>query len=110
MILIFNPDSFPAELTEHKEERVPPVGEANVVGGHRPADAVGAAAHTHRQTAPEAGIVEAGIVIGHGHQGDALGPLGNHVDQTLLVVDAGFVQEHCGSRDQHLHNCSGGTN
>jgi len=59
---------------------VPPVGEADIMGGHRPPDFVGVAHDSQGKTAPQAGIVEAGVVVGHGQQGNALGSLGNQFD------------------------------
>lgn len=54
-------------LTVHKEHGVHLLGEAYVVGGHGPSDAKCIAHITNGQSAPDAGIIEAGIMIGDGH-------------------------------------------
>lgn len=68
------------------------LGEADIVRSHAPAYAERIAENSHGQHAPDAGIVEAGMMIGDCDEGRAIGPILYRLDQAIFIMHLCFVE------------------
>lgn len=75
------------------------LGEADIVRSHAPAYAQRIAEISHRQHAPDAGIVEAGVMIGDCDKGRAIGPILYRLEQAISIMHLWFVEDNYSEKE-----------
>lgn len=76
-------------------------GEANIMRSHAPTYTQRIAQKSHGQHAPDAWIIEAGMMIADCDERRALGPVSYRLDQAISIMHLCFVEDNYSKKLQN---------